>query len=218
MTLIRGPVGPIAILLLVALIQSLSSGCFSARTPVQKLARQYQFGKRTEDTSFAYQLPFTAGARSRIFQGYYSRFTHRYRAALDFRMKPGTEIRAAREGVVIRIKEDSEKGGWNKKYRGDANFIIIEHEDSTRAAYRHLKYQGVIVEPGDTVQTGELIGYSGKTGYTASPHLHFMVSAYLENQWQQIPTRFITDKRTGYLRPLKKYKSVNEFHSVTSVH
>lgn len=189
---------------------SILAACFSARTPLQKTARKYQAGRLNEDTSFVYQLPFTSGTRAWMFQGYYSRFTHRFRAAIDFKMKPGREVRAARAGVVWRIKEDSNRGGWNKKYRPDANYIIIEHEDSTRASYRHLQFNGVLVNPGDTVETGALLGYSGKTGYTASPHLHFMVSAYIDNQWQQIPTRFVTRKKTRYLKPWVKYESVNK--------
>lgn len=197
-------------LLMLCLFSLILSGCFSPRTPLQKIARKYQSGKLTEDTSFVYQLPFTAGTKVWMFQGYYSRFTHKHRAAVDFKMKPGSEIRAARSGVVLRIKEDSNVGGWNKKYRGDANFIIIEHEDSTRAAYRHLEFEGVLVEPGDTVHTGTLIGYSGKTGYRASPHLHFMVSAFTNNQWTQIPTRFATRKKIRYLKTWVKYESINK--------
>lgn len=185
-------------------------GCYPPRTPLQKLARKYQSGKLTEDTSVIYQLPYTEGTKSWMFQGYYSRFTHKHRAAVDFKMKPGSEIRAARSGVVLRTKEDSNLGGFNKKYRGDANFIIIEHDDSTRAAYRHLQFEGVVVQTGDTVKTGELIGYSGKTGYRASPHLHFMVSAFINNQWTQIPTRFATRKKVRYLKSWVKYESVNK--------
>jgi len=202
------------ILFLLYSLPALISSCFTPRTPIQKIARKYQSGKLTEDTSFVYQLPFTAGTKAWMFQGYYSRFTHRHRAAVDFKMKPGSEVRASRSGIVLRIKEDSKRGGWNKKYRGDANYIMIEHDDSTRASYRHLQFQGVLVEPGDTVQTGTLIGYSGKTGYRVSPHLHFMVSAYIDNQWQQIPTRFATQKRTRYLKPWVKYESVNKDQSI----
>ncbi|HNR06733.1 MAG TPA: M23 family metallopeptidase [Saprospiraceae bacterium] len=186
-----------------------STACYPPRNAMQKTARKYQSGKLTEDTSYIYQLPFRAGTKSRVIQGYFSRFTHKHRAALDFRMRPGTEIRAARSGIVIRTKDDSNQGGWNKKYRPDANFVMIEHEDSSRASYRHLKYQGVLVKEGEKVTTGQVLGYSGKTGYSALPHLHFMVSVFQEGRWVQIPTRFESNPETGYLRPWRKYKSVN---------
>lgn len=191
------------------LVSTLLPACFPPRTAMQKTARLYQAGRLKEDTSHIYQLPFTSGTKSRVIQGYFSRFTHKHRAALDFRMRPGTEIRAAREGIVLRTKDDSNQGGWNKKYRPDANFILVEHADSSRASYRHLKYQGVIVKEGEKVKTGQLLGYSGKTGYTALPHLHFMVSVFQEGRWVQIPTRFESNPETGYLKPWRRYKSVN---------
>lgn len=188
---------------------TLFPACYPPRNAMQKTARMYQSGKLTEDTSHIYQLPFSPGTKSRVIQGYFSRFTHKHRAALDFRMRPGTEIRASRDGIVLRTKDDSNQGGWNKKYRPDANFIMIEHDDSSRASYRHLQYQGVIVKEGEKVKTGQLLGYSGKTGYTALPHLHFMVSVFQEGKWIQIPTRFESNPETGYLKPWRKYKSVN---------
>lgn len=188
---------------------TLFPACYPPRNAMQKTARMYQSGKLTEDTSHIYQLPFSPGTKSRVIQGYFSRFTHKHRAALDFRMRPGTEIRASRDGIVLRTKDDSNQGGWNKKYRPDANFIMIEHDDSSRASYRHLQFQGVIVKEGEKVKTGQLLGYSGKTGYTALPHLHFMVSVFQEGKWIQIPTRFESNPETGYLKPWRKYKSVN---------
>ncbi len=183
--------------------------CYPARTPLQKEARKYQFGRLHEDTSVVYELPFARGSTHRVIQGYYSRHTHKRRAAVDFKMKVGTPVHAARTGIVIRTKDDSDQGGWNKEYRPDANFIIIQHEDSTRTAYRHLQYQGVIVQLGDTIQSGQMIGRSGNTGYTLSPHLHFMVTAFIEGQWTAIPCRFQSASKAGYLKPLHRYTSVN---------
>jgi murein DD-endopeptidase MepM/ murein hydrolase activator NlpD len=60
------------------------------------------------------------------------------------------------------------------------------------------------------VQKGQVIALSGKTGYAAMPHLHFLVWNFDKNrQWQQVPTRFLTSKGIKYLRPMRKYKSVN---------
>lgn len=183
--------------------------CYPTRTPIQKEAREYQYGKRHEDTSMVYQLPYAPGTTHRVVQGYYSRYTHKYRAAVDFKMKIGTPVLAASAGIVIRIKDDSDQGGWNKKYRPDANYIVLAHGDSIRTSYRHLKYNGTTVHLGDTVQAGQQIGWSGNTGYTLSPHLHFMVSVLKDGQWNAIPCRFQSESKVGYLRPLHKYTSVN---------
>lgn len=181
--------------------------CSISHDPRFRIARALQKGKVTEDTSYVYHLPFRPGQRYRVIQGYYSRGTHKYRAALDFQMKPGTEVIAARAGIVERIKTDSQRGGPNKKYRPDANYVIITHDDGTRASYRHLKYESVRVQEGDQVQVGQVLGLSGKTGYTYTAHLHFMVSNLVQGEWRQIPTRFNTTQGVGYLRPYKRYKA-----------
>ncbi len=50
--------------------------------------------------------------------------------------------------------------------------------DGSIAYYWHLQKDGVLVNIGDTVQTGQWIGLSGNTGYSAFPHLHFEVQGY----------------------------------------
>ena len=86
--------------------------------------------------------------------------------------------------------------------------MIIQHEDSSRAGYWHLQKDGVLVEVGDTVQKGQVIAISGKTGYSAIPHLHFLVwSSDARRQWRQVATRFQTSKGIRYLRPLRKYRN-----------
>jgi murein DD-endopeptidase MepM/ murein hydrolase activator NlpD len=185
----------------------LLSSCAVSTNPLRTQFRQLQSGKITEDTSYLYQLPYNTNETHRIVQGYFTRYSHKERAALDFKMKQGTPILAARGGVVVRVKEDGDKGGLNKKYRPYGNVIIIEHEDKSRAGYWHLQHNGVLVTVGDTVMQGQHIGYSGKTGYSAFPHLHFLVWTFSNNNWQQIANRFKTSKGNIYLRPLKKYKS-----------
>jgi murein DD-endopeptidase MepM/ murein hydrolase activator NlpD len=182
------------------------SGCVSIKDPYQKHVRNLQKGRVTEDTSFVYQLPYEEGKTYRMIQGYYSAFSHKNRAAIDFKMKRGTKICAARDGIVIRVKEDGDRGGWNRKYRPFGNNIVIEHSDGSRAGYWHLQKDGALVNIGDTVKAGQVIALSGKTGYTAVPHLHFMVWSSNTVQWRPIPTRFQTESGIGYLRSWKKHR------------
>lgn len=163
-----------------------------------------------DDTSYVYSLPYEKGRSFFIVQGYFGVFSHKERAALDFKMKRGTKICAARGGVVVRIKEDSDKGGWNKKYRADGNNIVIQHPDGSRAGYWHLQKNGAMVNVGDTVQKGQVIALSGKTGYASMPHLHFLVWNYdSKRQWGSVATRFQTSKKIRYLRAWKKYRNRN---------
>ena len=181
--------------------------CAASRDPRRKVFRDLQKGRIIDDTSFVYALPYEEGRSFFMLQGYFSRLTHRNRAALDFKMKRNTKITAARGGIVIRVKEDGTKGALKPEYRSHGNFVVIEHSDGSRAAYWHLQPNGALVNVGDTVQMGQAIGLSGKTGYTFMPHLHFMVWKSRGGEWQQIATRFQTKKGPRYLRPFRFYRN-----------
>ena len=184
------------------------TGCYVSKNPMRNEARRLQKGKVKEDTSYVYALPYEEGKAHYMIQGYFSSFTHRERAALDFKMKRGTRVCAVRDGVVVRLKEDGDRGGLKKKYRPYGNYVIIEHADSSRSGYWHLQKYGVLVNVGDSVKKGQVIGLSGKTGYSSTPHLHFLVWYFGPNrQWQQVPTRFQTSKGARYLRPMRKYRN-----------
>jgi len=187
-------------ILFVLLFQTISF----AQTP-QHSIHDLKTGKWKTDTTYVYQLPYTLGKRYLLIQGYNSSFSHKNEIALDFKMKKGTPICAARDGVVTALREDSDKGGFKPEFLSEGNFIVLLHNDSTEAHYWHLQKDGAIVKEGDTVKTGQTIGYSGNTGYSAFPHLHFEV---VNKLGQQIPTRFSTKKGMLYLRPGRKYKRV----------
>jgi murein DD-endopeptidase MepM/ murein hydrolase activator NlpD len=187
------------------------AGCAVSKNPLRKETKLLQKGIIKDDSSYVYALPYADNTTHLLVQGYFSHFSHKERAALDFKMKRGTEIYAAREGVVVRVKQDGNKGGLNKKYRPFGNNIVIEHSDGTRAGYWHLQYSSAMVKVGDTVRKGQVIALSGKTGYAALPHLHFLVWTFDDRgNWQQIPTRFQTSKGIKYLRSFKKYRSTNK--------
>jgi murein DD-endopeptidase MepM/ murein hydrolase activator NlpD len=143
-----------------------------------------------------------------LVQGYMSSFSHKGEYALDFKMKKGTKICAARSGIVIATREDSKLGGYKDKYLSEGNYIIIKHDDGTYANYWHLNFNGALVNRGDTVQQGQVIGLSGNTGYSAFPHLHFEVTTQYTVGHNQSITRFRTNKGVTYLKPLHRYKAI----------
>lgn len=165
-------------------------------------------GKFKEDKSYIYTLPFSNKKRVFLIQAYESKMSHKGERALDFKVKKGTKICAARNGVVIAAREDSDKGGLKPEHLSDGNYISIRHEDGSVAHYWHLMKDGVIVNTGDTVITGQWIGLSGNTGYSAFPHLHFEVQGYdASGNYTQLATRFYTQKGVIYLRPGKFYRT-----------
>jgi len=185
------------------------TACTVSKDPQRTMIKQLQKGQLKDDTSFVYRLPYENKTSHKLVQGYFSHFSHKNRAALDFKMKRGTTVCAAREGVVVRVKEDGDKGGWNRDYRPYGNVIIIQHIDGSRAGYWHLQFNGAFVNVGDTVKQGQPIGYSGKTGYTLFPHLHFIVWRSGNGSWRQVATRFQTANGIKFLRPMKRYKRVD---------
>jgi murein DD-endopeptidase MepM/ murein hydrolase activator NlpD len=90
-------------------------------------------------------------------------------------MPVGTSVFAAREGVVIGARSNMNEGGPEERYRNSANFVLIRHSDGSIGSYDHFKQGGVAVRVGDRVERGTLIGYSGNTGFSGGPHLHFFV-------------------------------------------
>ncbi|MCP9290285.1 M23 family metallopeptidase [Gracilimonas sediminicola] len=145
--------------------------------------------------SFAYRLPFPIGESYKVDQGFGGTFSHYgdSRHALDFNMPTGTEIYAARSGKVVMMEEKNNRGGGSEDMMPFANFITILHDDGTFADYSHLRHQGVEVRLGQEVRTGQLIGYSGATGYATGPHLHFTVKkAKRGGGFISIPVKFTT--------------------------
>jgi murein DD-endopeptidase MepM/ murein hydrolase activator NlpD len=142
--------------------------------------------------TYIYSLPFREGTKHRIVQGYGGLFSHKNIAAVDFEMPEGTPIYAAREGVVYTYKDQFIEGGPFFKYKNKSNFIIIKHTDESFGCYWHLKKDGVVAKKGK-VALGQLIGYSGATGFTLRPHLHFSVKRKLNYEKESfVQTKFLT--------------------------
>lgn len=160
-----------------------------------------------EDTSFVYKLPYPKGVSHLMLQGYNSRFSHKGRMSLDFKMKEGSPVAAARSGVIIQVEESFSEGGISKKHLRKANLVIVRHNDGTEAMYAHLAHNGVLPVVGDTVRTGQVIAKSGSTGYSALPHLHFYVWERTPKGRTSIPTRFKTKQGAKYLRPGRWYRA-----------
>lgn len=175
----------------------------------QYSTRDLKEGKFKKDSSYIYSLPFENKKRVFLLQGYESKlFSHKNERALDFKVKKGTKICAARAGVVISMREDSDKGGLKQENLSDGNYISIKHNDGSVAHYWHLQKDGVMVNVGDTVKTGQWIGLSGNTGYSALPHLHFEVQGYdTSGDYKQLATRFRTNKGILYLTPGEFYRT-----------
>jgi murein DD-endopeptidase MepM/ murein hydrolase activator NlpD len=94
-----------------------------------------------------------------------------YHPGVDFGAPRGTPIYAPLSGTVRATGNTDIVPGcysWGK-------WTLLDHANGLSTLYAH---QDVIsVSPGQSVSTGEIIGYTGNTGYSTGPHLHFTVYA-----------------------------------------
>lgn len=129
-----------------------------------------------------YVLPYPVGVTEIVLQGNCSTGGHRigmsFEHAYDFDTEIGDPVIAARAGTVVGIEEGFPDGNGVPV---DNNYVFIEHADGTVARYYHLTKDGALVEPGDVVAQGDVIGLSGNTGNTGGlRHLHFDVATCTE--------------------------------------
>ncbi|OHA19562.1 MAG: hypothetical protein A3C08_02665 [Candidatus Taylorbacteria bacterium RIFCSPHIGHO2_02_FULL_47_18] len=90
---------------------------------------------------------------------------------IDFRASIGTPVKSSLSGVVKGVG-DTDKTCAGASY---GKWILIEHGNGLSTLYAHLSL--IRVSEGQSVSTGEVIGYSGVTGYATGPHLHLTVFA-----------------------------------------
>ncbi|WP_455383707.1 M23 family metallopeptidase [Salinispira pacifica] len=166
---------------------------------VRSYRLEYTFARGNPETarhddSHLYLFPFEHAKKHRVTQGYNGRFTHfgENRYALDFDLEVGTPVFAARGGVVAEVKQNSSRGGPGEEYDRDGNYILIAHPDGSFGNYVHLRRNGARVVPGERVEPGQFIGFSGNTGRTSGPHLHFDVRVPTRRgSMRSIPVRFL---------------------------
>lgn len=122
---------------------------------------------------------------------------------VDFRAPVGTRVKSALSGTVVGI-------GNTDQYKGCYSYgkwVLIKHNNGLSTLYAHLSE--FAVNTGQSVSTGDIIGYSGNTGFSTGPHLHFTVYASEGVQIQQF-TRSVNCKNAtipiadlkAYLNPL----------------
>jgi len=128
------------------------------------------------DEDFVYAVPFGGDSPRELVQGFDGDETHMasMRYSLDFAMPQGTPVLAAREGQVLLVQDGFTEGGTDPALLERANLVVIAHDDGSMASYGHL-VRGVRVRVGQRVREGQLLGYSGATGFAGQPHLHFHV-------------------------------------------
>ncbi|WP_426507411.1 M23 family metallopeptidase [Dactylosporangium sp. McL0621] len=132
----------------------------SIDTPVPAAATTYGGGKLRRPVPGRVSSPF--GNR---FDPYYH--VWQLHAGMDIAAPAGTPIIAAASGRVTRA-------GWSG---GNGRYTCIDHGqvDGQRLTTCYAHQQAILVQPGQQVSAGQVIGQVGSTGASTGPHLHFEV-------------------------------------------
>ncbi|MDX1481149.1 MAG: M23 family metallopeptidase [Woeseiaceae bacterium] len=141
-----------------------------------------------------YRVPFAVATHFPVTQAYPDVVTHMspdsYHA-VDMAMPIGTDVFAARGGVVFDVASGNFTAGLDPERDGPkANVVQILHDDGTYAVYAHLNTNTVRVRPGDRVERGQYIADSGNTGFSSGPHLHFAILRNAGMRTESVPVVF----------------------------
>lgn len=107
-----------------------------------------------------YRQPFTG--EYPITQRFGETYTSKSHTGIDYGCPMNTPILASNDGTVI-------YAAW--KDGGYGICVFLRHQDGNMTIYEHLG--NVAVKVGDKLSMGDVLGYSGNTGNSTGPHLHF---------------------------------------------
>jgi len=128
------------------------------------------------------QLPEGRPVSSGWLSSYYGKRTdpfsgkQKFHSGVDFAGNEGVDVLAVASGVVT----------WSGKRSGYGTMVEINHGNGLVTRYAHNKEN--LVEVGDTVKKGQVIGRMGKTGRATGPHVHFEV---LKNGQKVNPLKYV---------------------------
>lgn len=125
---------------------------------------------------------------------------------VDFRASVGTPVKAALSGTVVETgNTDAFPGCYSY-----GKWVLVRHGNGLTTLYAH--FSQISVSDGQAVTTGDLLGYSGNTGYSTGPHLHFSVYATeavsvrrlgdVKSKTNCANARIPVSAFSGYLNPL----------------
>lgn len=154
------------------------------------ISERLKNGERIDPYECQYDFGWPVPGVYNITSGVGSRWGS-YHAGIDIMGEHGDEIHASESGVVLRTNtvcpHDYGKNGSCGCGGGYGKFVVIDHGNDFITLYGHMSE--VLVEPGDRIKKGQLIGKMGSTGFSTGDHLHFELryQGYITN-----PVMYVT--------------------------
>ncbi|MEK7610429.1 MAG: peptidoglycan DD-metalloendopeptidase family protein [Patescibacteria group bacterium] len=124
---------------------------------------------------------------------------------IDLRASPGTTVKAVASGIVRGVG-DTDPVCPRASY---GKWIFVEHSNGLSSLYGHLSL--IKVSTGQQVNVGELIGYSGNTGYSTGPHLHLTVYATQGVSIRQVPSKVCPGTYTVPIADTRAYLDPEDY-------
>ncbi|MFF0739826.1 peptidoglycan DD-metalloendopeptidase family protein [Streptomyces sp. NPDC004111] len=128
----------------------------------QRTERRSETRERSTGSGTGFTAPVSSGV-STSYRASGGSWSSGYHTGVDFRASSGTSVKAVGAGTVV-------SAGWGGAY---GNEVVIRHNDGHYSQYAHLS--ALNVRSGQSVTGGQQIGYSGSTGNSTGPHLHFEI-------------------------------------------
>lgn len=151
------PVVGVFVILLVSCGGGGGGGSGQPNMPVATCLSRANFG---DPITSDYILPFPVGETSEVLQAYCTSGSHSNQLAYDFIRPFGSEVIAARSGQVMTAVSQHPDFNADENF----NYVFILHDDGTQAFYAHLQQGSTVVDVGDFVLAGEMIGLNGSSG------------------------------------------------------
>lgn len=102
---------------------------------------------------------------------------------VDFGIPLGTQVKSMAGGVVVGTG-NTDLACPKASY---GQWVLVKHNNGLTSLYAHLSL--IKVGAGEAVASGELLGYSGSTGYSTGPHLHISVFASTAVEIKNLPSK-----------------------------
>ncbi len=110
------------------------------------------------------------------------------------------EILAPADGIVVHVLDTVPENRMSEMPPVSGNTVVIDHGNGEFSVLGHLKYRTIVVEEGERVVSGQLLGYCGNSGHSSEPHLHYhLQNGPVPHRAEGLPAQFQMYQAEGRL-------------------